>query len=139
MNFEDFPKNMLLLGLFMISIITFGTSMAVNYHKDPSIITGGYIDTSRIEQQLNKTNADAEKWAEAFKSDNLFVSAGAIVLYSIWGIAKTIWTAVTTFLTLYLDLAQAVLGFPPIVTSTITALVLISLIFAGWKLVKSGE
>jgi hypothetical protein len=96
------------------------------------------IDFSRLEQQVNSTSADANKWAETFKSDNLFVVAGGIVLYSIWGITKLVWTSVITMLTIFTDGASGVIGIPPIAVGVLTAIVIIGLIFGAWRLVKQG-
>ena len=139
MNFKDFPMNMMLIGLFFIAIVSFAIGMAHNYGKPADIIVGDYIDTTKIEQQLNATAEDAAEWSDALKSDNLFIIIETLVLKSIWGIGKGIITAVSVFLTLYFDLIQSVLGIPPLVTGTLTAVIVISLIFAAWKMMKQGE
>lgn len=134
-NFEDIPKNLLLSGLFIISIISFIASTGLLYDED---ISTDYIDTSRVETQLEETSEDAIAWGEAFKSDNIFISAGAIILFSIWGVAKLIWDAIMTFITIYFDIFTALFGIPPIVTGTITGLVIITLIFLAWRTIKQG-
>lgn len=134
-SFEDWPKNLLLSGLFLISIVGFMNGLGLNYGQD---LSTHYIDTSRVETQINKTSSDANAWGEAFKSDNLFVSAGAIILFSIWGVAKLVWDAIITFMIIYLDIFTALFGIPPIVTGVITAIVVISLIFLAWKTIKQG-
>lgn len=134
-GFEDWPKALLLSGLFLMCIIGFMTGLGNNYGED---LSTPYIDTSRVEAQITKTSDDANAWGEAFKSDNIFVSAGAIVLFSIWGVAKLVWDAIMTFITIYLDIFTALFGIPPIVTGVITALAIISLIFLAWKTIKQG-
>lgn len=134
-NFEDFPKGLLLSGLFIVCLLSFMTGIGLNYSQD---ISTPYVDSSRIQDQIEDTSSTAEAWGEAFKSDNLFVSTGAIVLFSIWGVMKLIWGSITTFITIYLDIFTALFGVPPIVTGTITALVIISLIFLAWRTIKQG-
>lgn len=134
-DFKDWPVALLLAGLFMVSIIGFISGMGNEYGKD---ISTPYIDTSRVEAQINKTSTDANSWGEAFKSDNLFVSAGAIVLFSVWGVMKLVWDAIITFITIYLDIFASLFGIPPIVTGVITAIVIISLVFLAWKTIKQG-
>jgi hypothetical protein len=137
--FEQYPKNFLLAGLFIIAMITFAVMIASNYGQTDSLMKSEQIDFSRLEKQVNQTSADAQKWGDAFRSDNLFVTLGAIVLFSIWGIGKLIWGSVTTFLTIFTDGASAVLGVSPIVTGVVTAIIIISLIFALWRVIKAGE
>lgn len=138
-NFEDYPKNFLLAGLFVICMITFAVMLSNNYGRDEALMKSDQIDFSKLENQINKTSSDAQKWGDAFKSDNLFVATGTLVLFSIWGIGKLIWGSVTTFLTIFLDGASSVLGVSPIVTGVATAILIISLIFALWKVIKAGE
>lgn len=138
MDFKDFPVNFLLAGLFIIAMISFGVVLAHNYQKDETLMKSDKIDFSKLEAQVNSTSEDANAWAETFKSDNLFVVAGGIVLYSIWGITKLVWTSVLAMLTIFTDGASGILGIPPIATGVLTAIVIISLIFASWKLIKQG-
>jgi hypothetical protein len=138
-NFEDYPKNFLLAGLFIICMITFAVMLGQNYGQDEALMKSDQIDFSKLENQINQTSTDAQKWGEAFKSDNLFVATGTLVLFSIWGIGKLIWGSVTSFTTIFLDGASSVLGVSPIVTGVAMALLIISLIFALWKVIKAGE
>lgn len=138
-NFEDYPKNFLLAGLFVICMITFAVMLGNNYGQSEALMKSDQIDFSKLENQINQTSSDAQKWGEAFKSDNLFVATGTLVLFSIWGIGKLIWGSVTTFSTIFLDGASSVLGVSPIVTGVVTALLIISLVFALWKVIKAGE
>lgn len=138
-NFEDYPKNFLLAGLFVIAIISFAVMLGNNYGQDEALMKSDKIDFSKLETQINNTSADAQKWGEAFKSDNLFVATGTLVLFSIWGIGKLIWGSVTSFTTIFLDGASSVLGLSPIVTGVVMALIIISLMFALWKVIKAGE
>lgn len=138
-NFEDYPKNFLLAGLFVICMITFAVMLGNNYGQSEALMKSDQIDFSKLENQINQTSSDAQKWGEAFKSDNLFVATGTLVLFSIWGIGKLIWGSVTTFSTIFFDGASSVLGVSPIVTGVVTALLIISLIFALWKVIKAGE
>lgn len=138
-NFEDYPKNFLLAGLFVIAIISFAVILGGNYGQDEALMKSDKIDFSKLETQIGNTSADAQKWGEAFKSDNLFVATGTLVLFSIWGIGKLIWSSVTSFTTIFLDGASSVLGLSPIVTGVVMALIIISLMFALWKVIKAGE
>ena len=138
-SFKDYPINMLLIGLCIVSLMTFATLIATNYGKPTTTMSTEYIDFSRIQKQVNDTNNDAEAWGQAFRSDNPFVSFGSLILFSIWGILKLIWTAVISFITIYLDIVSSVLHIPPIVTGTVTAVVIISLIFMAWRAIKQGQ
>lgn len=138
-NFEDYPKNFLLAGLFVICMITFAVTIAHNYGQTDALMKSDQIDFSKLEQQVNEASERASGWGETFKSDNLFVATGTIVLYSIWSIGKLIFGSVSTFMIVFLDGASSVLGVSPIVTGVAMAILIISLIFALWKVIKAGE
>lgn len=135
LTFEDMPKSLLLSGLFLVCMIGFMTGLGLNYGED---ISTPYIDSSKIEEQITETSETANAWGEAFKSDNLFVSTGTIVILSVWGVLKLVWDTVLTFITLYLDIFTTLFGIPPIVTGVITAIVVITLIFLAWRTIKQG-
>jgi len=130
--------NALLAGLFLVCIISFGGILGNNYGK-PNLMDTGYIDTDRVTTAINQTSQDAENWGEAFTSDNIFVSTGAIIIFSIWGVFKLIYTSVITMFVIYFDIVGTLFGLPAIVTGVLTAIIIITLIFAGWKLIKTGE
>lgn len=134
-SFENWPISLLLAGLFLVSIFGFMNGLGDIYGVK---MTTQYIDVSRVETQINETSQDAISWGEAFKSDNVFVSAGAIILFSIWGVIKLVWDTIMTFVAIYLDIFTALFGIPPLATGVITAIVLISLIYLGWKTIKQG-
>ena len=129
----------MLAGLFIISLISFGVITANNYGYNGALMQSDKIDFTRLEQQINSTSQNANSWAETFKSDNLFVTLGGIVLLSIWGIVKLVWTSVITMLIIFTDGASGLLGIPPIATGVLTAIVIIGLIFSAWKLIKQGQ
>lgn len=138
-DFKEYPINFLLAGLFIIAMISFGIVLSHNYGKSDALMKSDKIDFTRLENQIGSTSDDANKWADTFKSDNLFVVAGGIVLYSIWGITKLVWTSVTAMLTIFTDGASGLLGIPPIATGVLTAIIIIGLIFGAWKLIKQGQ
>ena len=134
-SFEDFPKNLLLSGLFIICIIGFMTGLGLNYGED---LTTPYINTSKIEYQLDRASDSVEDLEKTFKEDSLFLITGTIVLKSIWGISISMFNTTGSLIELYLDIFTALFGIPPIVTGVITTILLILLIFLAWRTVKQG-
>lgn len=138
-GFQDYIVFFLLAGLFLIAIYSFASGVAVNYDQDPELIDDELINLTQLESRLNQTRADAETWQDKFTSDNFFVALGSIVLFSLWGIFQLIWSVITSFSSIFLDGMNNVLGVPPLVTGVISAIIIIGLIFAVWKSIKTGE
>ena len=138
-SLKHYIVTFILASLFIISITSFMTTTRENYNLDPDVIDDSQIDLTNLQDKVNQTSADAENWQEAFTSDNFFVSLGSIVLFSIWGIFKLMWTSITAFAGIYLDGMYNVFGIDPMITGSLTALLIIGLIFAVWRAVKTGE
>lgn len=137
-SFREYLTIFLLAGLFLVALYSFATGIGNNYGTNMSI-DRSKIDLTQLENQINETSTNAKIWEERFTSDNLFVSLGSIVLFSIWGIMKLIWTSANSLVTIYLSGANNVLGIDPMVTGVATAILIIGLIFAGWRTIKAGE
>ena len=137
-TFEDYIISFLLLGLFVVCTISFGNQMAFNYGKAGRMDTG-YIDTARIESQVNQTATQANQWGESFKSDNPIISYGSLITVTLFGIIKLMWTSIMGFLSIFLDLAVGIFQIPAIVVGTITAIIIISIIFLIWRKTRQGQ
>jgi len=138
-GFQDYIISFLLAGLFIVALYSFATGIALNYNQDPNIIDDEQINLTKLESQINETRSSAETWQDKFTSDNFFVSLGSIILFSLWGIFQLIWTVVNNLSSIYFGAMNNVLGIPPLVTGTISSIMIIGLIFAVWKSIKTGE
>lgn len=128
--------NAMLASLFIVCMITFGVTLGGNYGKASTIMP---MDTSAIEHQVNQTSNTANTWKAVFLSDNLFIQLGGIIVLSIWGITTQIFTTIITLIVLFLTTVQGVLGIPPLMTSSIIGIAIISLIFLAWRTIKTGQ
>jgi len=137
-SFQEYIVIFLLAGLFLVAIYTFATKIGDNYDTEISV-DDSQIDLAQLQTQINETSTDARVWESRFTSDNIFVATGSIVLFSIWGIMKLIWSSINSLATIYLQGANNVLGIDPMVTGVVTAILIIGLIFAGWRAIKTGE
>ena len=129
----------LLTGLFLVSLYQFGLGVASSYGKPASLIDDPRINMSGIESQLSQASSDADDKFESFAKDNLFVTAGEIVLFSVWGIWKLVGGTIKAMYTILMGGLVNVIGIDPMVVGVVSAILLISLIFAGWRLIKQGE
>lgn len=136
----DFPKLVtafIVITLFSFLIVGFAVQLANNYGKDTSEISEG-IYMTKLNQTLSEQKSLAEKWKSSFEQQSVFLAIGGIVLTGIFQLANTIGTAIITpFAILGLVMAN-VLGVPVIIINTISVLIILSMIFGIWRLIKSG-
>lgn len=139
-SFKYYVITFLVVGLFITALATFGFGLGAEYGVSEEDMGGDSgFNYEALADHVNSTSEDAKGWADAFTSDNLFISTGALVLFSIWGIVKLVFGSVILLFTVIFDGVTAVLGIPPMVTGVLFACLLISLIFAGWRVIKSGS
>lgn len=139
MVFQDYQVNFLLTGLFLFAIISFAVGISGNYGHSEDFVKDEKIDFTDIQTQVESTNEQAESWEKSFRSDNLFVALGSIVLFSVWGIIKLMWVTTIGMYNVIIQGATNVLGIPAMVTATITTILIVGLIFSAWRFIKAGE
>lgn len=137
-SFKEYVIGILLTAVFIISLYNFAIGIGNNYDTDLSI-DDKQIDLTSLESNVNDTTNDAQSWSETFRSDNPFVATGALIMFGIWGVIKLMWVSATVLFNILLGGMSTVLGVPPMITGTILTILLIGLIFAAWKAIKSGE
>ena len=138
-GFRAYPKNLLIAGLFLVAIISFATIIAQEQGYTEDLVKSDKINFTGLEQQVTQTSEDANRWGDSFQSDNPLLDFGALILFSIWGIGKLMWGSTMIILNLYLNGLSNVIGISPVVVGSITAIVIISLIFYFWRVIKAGE
>lgn len=136
-NLHDWVGKSILIGVFIICLVTFGVMIGSNYDKTSSEMVGNAIDLTRIESAINQTNTDAYAWKEALKGDTPFLSFGAMALLSLWNTALGMLNVILTMMDLYLFSIANILGVPPLVTGAITTILIISIIWMIFQWVKN--
>ena len=138
MDLKEFASGFLLLGLFVICLFTFVFGLADNNTEIQNLDTSG-IDLDYLETHLNSSKEDAEGYIKNFGSENPVVSLGSLILFSVVGVGKLVINSILITFNIVLGGISNVLGIPPIVTGIISAILMIGLIFAAWKLYHTGK
>ncbi len=137
MDLKDYIAGFLLGALFLVALFTFAFGIAGENDLE-GVYNTDKIDLTSLENRLESSRVDANSYMESFSSENPLESFGALVFFSIVGIAKLVSNSVITIFTILFGGISNVLGIPPLVTGTISAILLIGLIMAAWKLHKTG-
>jgi len=142
----DFPKlitTFILITLFAFLIIGFATQLADNYNKDTTQFEET-IGASSIENTLDTTNTLAkswritfEEWGEQSTFENLLDIIGFFAV-GIFRIAKAMGTFIFIPFQILGNIMTNILGIPLIVVIIIQVLLILSIIFGIWKLIKQG-
>lgn len=136
MEFKDYISNFMLAGLFLLCLVLFFVGIGA-YHGNNNMV-GDYYNTTKLNHTLTETANEAQTWKDSFVNDNPVIAVGGFIVFGFWAILTNIITSTITFISLIFDSLVLMLNIPPIVMGTLTALVIIGLIFAGWKVLKQG-
>lgn len=138
-SFRDFPINFIWIILFVIAIGGFITTLAVNNDQDPSSFTDGQINFTNYEAQLNRQGETLGVVQENTLQDDLTQEQGNLFFTGIWGSIKQFWSITGSGWQLVTGTVNKVLGIPPIVTSALFIVAVITMVLLAWRTLKLGE
>ena len=139
MEFKDYMVGFLLTIVCFISVTAFLTGTAENYGFEENYMKDERIDFSGLEDAVDGLSGDAQAWEQSFRKDNLFLAIGVIALESIWAIIKLIFVVPITMFNLIATGTMGVLGVPALIVGAILDILIVGLIFAGWKAIKNPQ
>lgn len=137
----DFKRTLtafILTSLFAVLIIGAVVTQGNLYERDTTGITGGlsYFD---FNESINTVESSSQNLRESFEKQNIFSIVAGIVVTGIFDIAKTMVLMIILPFTLIARIMTNIFFIPRIVTSVMLGLLVLSIILAVWKLLKTGE
>ena len=137
MEYKNYLIGFLLTIVCFISVTAFLTGTAENYGYGEDYMKDERIDFSGLESAVEGLSGDTQAWEQSFRKDNLALVFGAIVLESLWTVIKLAFVVPVTMFTLLATGSIGVLGVPTLIIGALMDLLIIGLIFAGWKALKN--
>lgn len=129
----------ILLTLFSYLLLSSIVSVANDNDIDTTDFSEGAFSLDPYENVLNSVNEDAEKYRERFEKGSIWSIVAGVVVTGIFGIAKDMITMIITPFTLLAQILNNILHVPTIVTSVILGVIILSIIFGIWSLIKKGD
>lgn len=139
-GFKMMMFGFILLTLFIFLILTFTTNVAQNNGADTTQLEEGAFSLDPYETFLDDVEDTANEFrTDRFANQNIFVTLGDLVISGFFGLLIDMVVFITTPFTLLAQIMTNVLGVPLIVTSVILGLIMLSIIFGIWRLIKIGD
>lgn len=138
-TFKGLIIGFIILTLFMFLMLTFTADVASNYSKDTTELEEGAFSLSDYQTFLSEVDSDAETFRERFTKGNIFSIIAGVVVEGIFGIAADMVTLAITPFTLLAQVMNNVIGIPTIVTSVVLGVIIITIIFGIWRLIRIGD
>jgi hypothetical protein len=140
---EDSFKNMLfafiLVSLFGMLIISAVVSIGGNYGKDTSEVVGGSLSLDKFNESITGIEQDAKDLKASFDKGSVWSALAGVVVEGVFGIAKRMVTMMLMPFDIISDIMADVLHIPTYVTSVLLGILIMSIIFGIWRLLKIGD
>ena len=138
-QFKGLMFGFILLTLFSYLLISSIVSVANDNDVDTSDFSEGAFSLDPYENVLNSVEEDAETFRERFEKGSIWSIVAGVVVTGIFGIAKDMVIMIISPFTLLAQILNNVLHVPPIVTGVILGIIILSIIFGIWSLIKKGD
>jgi hypothetical protein len=138
-GFQGIIIGAILISLFAFLILTFATDTMNTYGKDTTELEEGAFSLTPYENYLTDVESQSQTFQDRFASGNIFSIIAGIVVTGIFNIGIDMITLITTPFTLFAQILNNVIGVPPIFTSVLLGITILTIIFAIWRLIKIGN
>ncbi len=141
MKARDLIIGFLLVGLYALSMISFGIGLAdlnsanQSIGDDPRIIN----IIGNLSSELNKSQATAEGQRDAFEQETPKLGTGSLLFESLAGVLKTFTGTFVVMFNIIFELIFQVFSIPPVVLSVVISIALIMIVFLGWRFLRVGD
>ena len=143
MNFKSMIVSILLVGICIISIISFIISFEQENAVNDTIMKYSSINTTyvTVSSELSKSSSDANTTMEGFVGEgkNPIIAGVELVFSSILSAGTVFMKSTITFFNIMTGPASEILHISPMIIGTILAIVIITLMLLAWRLYKVGE
>jgi hypothetical protein len=137
-NFKKMLFGIVLTTLFSVLVIGAAISFGNSYGRDTSEIVGS-LNYHALNSSISDVQSTSENLRRSFERQSIWSAVAGIVVTGIFIIAKSMVLMIIFPFSLILGIMINVLHIPIIVSGVITGLLLLSIIFGIWKLLKLGE
>ena len=135
-NLKNIVFGLALFVLFSSLIIFLAVNLGENYGKSAEEIGGGSLNLTLFSHTVENVTESSEHLRERFDDSNVEDVESAIGVFSIF---NDVGNMITTPFKLISQVAENILGVPPVVTTIALGLLSLSILLGVWSLVKKGD
>jgi hypothetical protein len=140
-TFKEFLVSFAVIGLFIFAILTFAVNFQLENQTSIGLMTDSRMNDTYndINENLNDLNLEAIKQMNNTENAELEQGVDYFSIASIWGSFKKFASNIKGVSNILGNSMRNYIGIDPLVIAFIFSIVLISLVFLGWKLLRVGE
>ena len=141
LSFRELFMVFTVVSLFVFSTISFVVVLQEENNSSTSILDNELINRTFID--LSDTISSQEESTNtskgAFESENPQPGFGSLIIFAIVGVTKTFTGSVITIYNILIVLPLQLLGVPTQVANVLGTLIMMSLLFAAWRVYRVGS
>lgn len=140
-SFRDILLLFSVISLFVFSTISFVVVFQEENNASSTLLENELINRTFI--SLSDAISDQEETTNtskgAFESENPAPGFGSLIIFAIVGVTKTFTGSIITVYNILIVLPLALLGVPTQVANILGSIIMMSLIFAAWRVYRVGS
>lgn len=139
-NFYKLFVSFMMIGLVILGILAFQIGMQQDNNVNDTITNNALINNthSQIESDLEGLRGQSQAQKAVFESEDPTTGFGSILLFSILSSGKVFNSMVVGIFNSVMILPATIFGIDPAISSVISTLLLITIIFGLWIVYKLG-
>lgn len=139
-SFRDLFTTFAIIGVFIFASISFIVTTQIDNSANNTILENDVINRTyeRLETNLSDFGSQTQTQRESFESEIPERGYGSLIIFAIVGIGQRFSGIIASVYNIIIVLPASILGVSPVVISTITAIVLVSMILLIWRVYRSG-
>jgi len=129
----------ILLSVFGMLLLTTVVNVGTEYEMDTSQVVGGALNLEKFNASISSIESNAKDLKTSFDKQSVWSALAGVVVEGIFGIAKDMVTMILMPFDIMVDIMIDMFGVPAWVTSVLLGLLIMSVIFGIWRLIKIGD
>lgn len=139
-SFKEIFTTFALIGLLIFATISFIVTTQRNNNVDETILENPVINKTytRLESNLSEFGSQTQLQREAFESEIPERGFGSLIIFSIVSIGQKFVGLIVGVYNIMIVIPSSILGIPKVVTSILTAILIVTLILLIWRVYRAG-
>ena len=129
----------ILITLFGYLLIYSVNSIGSDYGMDITQVTGGSLSENNFYGNVSGVRSASQNFQDRFSEGNVWSALAGVVVEGIFGIAIDMFKIIVSPMSLISNIMTNIFGAPTIVTDILVGILILSIIFGVWRLIKVGD
>ena len=129
----------ILITLFGYLLIYSVNSIGSDYGMDTTQVTGGSLSENNFYGNVSGIRTASQHFQDRFSEGNIWSALAGVVVETIFGIAIDMFKIIVSPMSLISNIMTNIFEVPTIVTDILVGILILSIIFAVWRLIKVGD